>query len=73
MVTRVWRSRYGPVMAAPDFHLVADVDLEAAGSSHPPPLAVERRFGISRSTAGRWDAKARTAGFLSRSRRDRGR
>jgi hypothetical protein len=47
-----------------DLHLVADVYSDAASGSHAPILAVERRFGISRSTAGRWVARPRKAGLL---------
>jgi hypothetical protein len=51
-------------VAVPDLQLVADVYNDAAGSGHPPTLAVERHFGTSWSTAGRWVRAARTAGRL---------
>ena len=55
---------YGPGMAVPDLAKVADVYSIAAAEGHAPTLAVQKRFKMSRSTAGRWVAAARRAGLL---------
>jgi hypothetical protein len=55
---------YSPAVAAPDLQVVADVYNDAARTGHAPTLAVEQRFGVSRSTAGRWVRAARNAGLL---------
>lgn len=57
-------SRYGSRVRKAPVQQVAHVYSNAAATGHAPTLAVEKRFGVSRSTAGRWVAAARSAGLL---------
>jgi hypothetical protein len=59
--------RRGP-MREEDLREVAGAYRGAVAAQEPPTRAVAARFGVSRSTAGRWVAEARQRGMLGKAR-----